>query len=478
MFIDKGIAPVLVVDLDGSLLRSDVRDESFWSAVGRDWRSPFHLMIALFSGRNRLTRYLAGATRLDVTTLPYDETVISYVRDWRARGGKTALVTASDQATADRIANHLGLFDEAHGSDGPLNLSGPAKASFLTDRFGEDGYAYLSNADADLSIWKTARKAITINASRRLKAQVERLGTEVEHLETSKRSFSAHMMALRPHQWLKNVLVFLPMLTAQQLDATTLLQSCVAFVAFSLVASSVYILNDLLDLAADRAHPRKRLRPFASGRVPIGDGKWMALGSLVLGMTISLLLGWQFALVMLGYFALTTAYSIYLKRVVVIDICVLAGLYTARIIAGGLATEIQLSMWLLGFSTFFFFSLAAVKRQAELVDSIERGKLNPAGRGYQVADVPIVSMIALGSGYVSVLVLALYVNSPSVRELYLQPRALAGICGVLLYWVTYMVMVTHRGAMHDDPLVFAAKDRNSQICFLFVLAFGAAGALL
>jgi 4-hydroxybenzoate polyprenyltransferase/phosphoserine phosphatase len=478
MFIDKGIAPVLVVDLDGTLLRSDVLAESFLSAVGRDWRNLFRSLTMLFSGRAQLKRYLTKIAPLDVPMLPYDPVVMAYVRDWRSKGGRTALVTASDQTAADQIADHLGLFDEVHGSDGNLNLKGAAKANFLTDRFGTEGFAYIGDANADLPVWRAARKAITINASQALKTQVEQLGTDVEHLRTTERPFSPYFMALRPHQWLKNILVFLPMLTAHQLDATTLLQSTTAFIAFSLVASSVYVLNDLLDLAADRAHPRKRLRPFASGSVPISDGAWMASGLLTLGITISLLLGWQFALVMLAYFALTTAYSTYLKRLVVIDICVLAGLYTMRIVAGGFATGIQLSMWLLGFSIFFFFSLAAVKRQAELVDSIERGKLNTAGRGYQVADVPIVSMIALGAGYVSVLVLALYVNSPSVRELYVQPRAFAGICGVLLYWVTYVVMMTHRGAMHDDPLVFAAKDRNSQICFLFVLAFAAAGVLL
>ena len=167
-----------------------------------------------------------------------------------------------------------------------------------------------------------------------------------------------------------------------------------------------------------------------------------------------------------------------MKQLIVIDICVLAGLYTIRILAGSAATNIQLSMWLFGFSTFFFFSLAALKRQAELVDAVERGVANANGRGYQVADLPIVSMIALGSGYVSVLVMALYANSPTVRELYAHPHALAGICAILLYWVTYMVMITHRGLMHDDPIVFAAKDRKSQICFFLTAAYALVGALM
>ena len=474
----SGVDPMLAVDLDGTLLRSDILFENFWSAFGRDWRSPFLSISALLSGRAALKRHLAQAGQLDATTLPYDQTVIAYVEAWRARGGRTALVTASDQTIAVQIADHLGLFDEVHGSDGRRNLKGAAKADFLSDRFGAEGYAYMGDATADLPVWRLARKAVTVNAPQALKSRVEQLGTDVEHLTTVERSFGPYLTALRPHQWLKNILVFLPMMAAHQLDGATLLQSFLAFIAFSLVASSVYVLNDLFDLAADRAHPRKRLRPFASGSIPIAHGNWMALGLLAPGVIIAALMGGPFLLVMLAYYVLTTAYSLHLKRQIVIDISALAGLYTMRIVAGGVATGIPLSVWLLAFSIFFFFSLAAIKRQAELVDSAERGKLTIIGRGYHVADLPILSMIALGSGYVSVLVMAFYVSSPAVLALYTQPAALWGIGWVLLYWVTRMVMVTHRGAMHDDPVLYAAKDRISQISFLLILAFAAGGAVL
>jgi 4-hydroxybenzoate polyprenyltransferase/phosphoserine phosphatase len=473
-----GLDPVLVVDLDGTLLQSDILYESFWSAMGRDWRSPFTSLVALASGRAALKKHLAQAARLDVTTLPYDPAVVAYVQAWRLGGGRTALVTASDQTIADQVADHLGLFDEVHGSDGDLNLKGAAKAAFLADHFSTEGYAYMGDATADLPVWQRARKAITINASPSLKFRADQQATDVEHLKTRAHTLAPYLKALRPHQWLKNILIFLPMLVAHQLEWSVMLLSFLAFVSFSLIASSVYVLNDLLDLAADRAHPRKRLRPFASGSVPIAHGSWMAAGSLAIGASIAALLGWRFALIMLAYYALTTAYSLSLKRLVVIDICVLACLYTLRIIAGGAATGMLISMWLLAFSIFFFLSLAAVKRQAELVDSAERGKLDATGRGYQVADLPIISIIALCSGYVSVLVMALYVNSPTVRELYAQPRALGGICGILLYWITYIVMITHRGAMHDDPVVYAAKDRTSQVCGVLIMIFAVAGAVL
>lgn len=474
----KNEPQVLVVDLDGALLRSDILFETFWSAFGRDWRSPAGSLSALLAGRASLKRHLAQACHIDETTLPYDPSVIAYVSAWRERGGRTALVTASDHGIAVRVAAHLDLFDEVHGSDGRMNLKGKAKAAFLVERFGSGGFAYMGDAEADVPVWEQSAKAITVNASPALRNRAERLGKPFEHLSTAAQSLGPYVKALRPHQWLKNILVFLPMLAAHQLDGKTFLYSLTAFVAFSLVASSVYVLNDLLDLGADRAHPRKRLRPFASGSIPIAHGSWMALGLVLVGAPISALLGWQFLLVMLGYYVLTTVYSLHLKRRILIDICVLAGLYTVRIVAGGVATGIPLSVWLLAFSIFFFFSLAAVKRQAELVDMAERGQLGACGRGYHVNDLPIMSMIALASGYVSVLVMALYVNSPAVLDLYPQPAALWGICCVLLYWVTRMVMVTHRGAMHDDPVIYAAKDRISQLCFLLILGFALAGAVL
>lgn len=459
-------------------MRSDMLYESFWSAFGRDWRSPLLSAAALSRGRASLKRHLATAAMVEASTLPYDGKVIAYIEEWRKAGGRTTLVTASDQAFAQEIADHLGIFDEVHGSDGSQNLKGEKKGAFLEQRFGKKGFAYMGDASADLPVWQRAAKAITVNAPAALRREAERVCEIVDHLETEARSFKPYVKALRPHQWLKNVLVFLPMLAAHQLDGPTFLSSLMALVCFSLVASSVYVLNDLLDLSADRAHPRKRNRPFASGSIPIAHGIPMATGLVLLGVILAALIDWSFLLVMVGYYLLTTAYSLHLKRRIVIDICVLAGLYTARIVAGGVATQLFPSFWLLAFSIFFFLSLAAVKRQAELVDNAAYGKRTATGRGYHVEDLPIISMIAIGAGYASVLVMALYVNSPTVIDLYNQPQALWGVCIALLYWITRTVMIAHRGNMHDDPVIYAAKDRISQICFLIVLSFMVAGAVL
>lgn len=288
----------------------------------------------------------------------------------------------------------------------------------------------------------------------------------------------ALLKALRPHQWLKNTLVFVPMLTAHQFTAANARQSLLAFAALCFLASSAYVLNDLLDLNSDRAHPRKRHRPFASGALSVTQGVLIAALLLIPGFLIALSLGKSCAFILFGYFLATAVYSLYLKKKLIIDICTLAGLYTLRLIAGGVATGIPLSMWLLAFSIFFFFALAAVKRQAELVDGAASGLSKANGRGYRMEDLPIVAGMAIAAGYVSVVIMALYLNSPAVLGLYSKPYFLWGVCFVLLYWISRMVLVTHRGDMHDDPLVYAVKDRASQICLLLVLALTIAGAIL
>lgn len=469
--------PVLVVDLDGTLLRSDMLFECFWSACGRDWRAPFAALAALGQGRAALKQHLAAAARVDVATLPYEPLVLTEVQRWRDGGGRTALVTASDHRLAMAIAAHLGLFDDVQGSDDGRNLKGEHKGRYLEERFGAGGFAYMGDAAADVAVWRRAGQAITVNAAARVRRAAEAACADTRHLGGRAAGLEPWARVLRPHQWLKNLLVLLPMLAAHQLDLPTLLHALLAFFSFSFIASSVYVLNDLLDLAADRTHPRKSARPFAAGSVPIAHGGPLAAALLLAGLGGAAILGTAFLAVMLGYFLLTSAYSLVLKRRIVIDICVLAGLYTLRIIAGGVATGIPLSVWLLAFSLFFFLALAAVKRQAELIDSAARGKLTASGRGYHVEDLPIISMIGLGAGYVSVLVAALYVNSPAVVERYRTPEALWGVCVVLLFWVTRTVLVTHRGQMHDDPVVFAARDGTSRLCLLIILALLLVGAL-
>lgn len=468
----------LVVDLDDTLIQTDSLFETFWSACTAKWYTPFVAASVFHRGPLALKQRLGAIASLDAARLPYNVEVLDLICDWRARGGRVALVTASLQATADAVAAHLDLFDEAHGSGDGVNLKGANKARFLQERFGVGGYGYIGDAPADLPVWEHSAGAVTVNPSAVFRKRVDALGKDTMHLDVVPSRVRDYLRVLRPHQWLKNALVFVPMLAAHQLTPAMVWQSLLALVAFSLVASSTYVLNDLLDLAADRAHPRKCQRPFASGAVKVSHGTWMAPMLGLAGGAVALMSGLGLFAMLAGYFALTTAYSFWLKRMVVIDICMLAVLYTMRILAGSVATGLPASVWLLAFSTFFFFSLASVKRQAELVDGIASGTVRAHGRGYHVDDLAIVSNMAVSSGLVSVLVLALYANSDPVRLLYSTPEVLWGICLVLLFWNSRIAILTHRGQMHDDPLVFAARDRVSYGCVAAVGLLALAGTLL
>jgi 4-hydroxybenzoate polyprenyltransferase len=473
---------VLVVDLDGTLIRTDMLHESFWAGLSSNLRVAGSTLKYLRRGRAALKAHLASCTELDCALLPYNEAVLEIIGKWRDNGGRVALVTAADQNIAISIAGFLGVFDEVHGSDGARNLKGPTKAAFLVDQYGAGGFDYMGNAYADLPIWERSRRGLTVDASVSLRAAVENVSTDVQHVDSmpgnGTRTRAAYAKALRPHQWLKNILVFLPAVAAKESASEVWTQSILAFVAFCLVASSVYSLNDLLDLAADRSHPRKRERPFASGAIPLAHGAAMSLGLAVAGFLVSLTVGRpEFVFLLLSYYGLTLAYSLYLKRRLVVDICTLACLFSLRVLGGGLATGISLSEWLLAFSIFIFWSLAALKRQAELADGAANGRLQSVGRAYHNDDLPMVAAMAIGSGYVSVLVMALYINSPTVQSLYAHPQFLWGICLALLFWISHMAMAAHRGTMDDDPIVFAMRDRVSRVCGLLVALLVVAGNL-
>jgi 4-hydroxybenzoate polyprenyltransferase len=281
-----------------------------------------------------------------------------------------------------------------------------------------------------------------------------------------------YVKALRAHQWIKNLLVFLPVLAAHEIgNPAATLASLLAFVAFNACASSVYLLNDLLDLPADRRHRSKRNRPFAAGTLPLEQGVVLIPLLLVIALLVSLALPPTFVLVLLLYYLITTAYSFKLKRVMMLDVVILAGLYTIRVVAGSAATEIPLTYWLFAFSMFIFLSLALVKRYTELIALRDSGAGETAeGRGYEIGDLEILSSLGTASGYLAVLVLALYISSAEVQLLYHDPVWLWGACPILLYWISRMWIITHRGGMTDDPIVFAVKDRNSLLCGLLVLS--------
>ncbi len=460
---DGKIIP-LVVDLDGTLCRTDTLHEGLLAlAATRPWML-LQVPKWVSEGRAGLKARLADQGVVAPDELPFNEAVIEMLKAARAEGRRTALVSAADHRQVTTIAAATELFDEAYGTAEGQNLKGESKAAFLSQHYGAGKFDYIGDSRADVPVWKAAHRAITVQAGPALRQAAETANADVSHIDPPAGRGRAMLKALRPHQWSKNVLLFLPMLAAH--DPSKLLPVLLGFAAFCLTASAVYVINDLLDLPADRAHPRKSKRPFAAGTLSAVTGAAMATGLLLAALALGLLTGNSGFLGVLGlYLAATFAYSLWLKRKLIVDVLMLAGLYTVRIIAGGAAASVILSPWMLGFSMFLFLALAAVKRQAELTDQMLSGR-DSSGRAYQVDDLPVLRGVALSASQAAVLVMALYISSDEVRTLYSEPAILWMICPILLYWSMRMVMKAHRGAMTDDPIVFATTDRVSLILII------------
>ena len=465
----------LCVDLDGTLIHSDLLLESALALLGRNPLYLFAMAFWLLRGKAHLKREIARRCKIEVATLPYNAALVEWLRAERGQR-RLVLCTASDAGYAHAVAAHLDLFSEVLASDGRSNLSGRHKAARLVERYGDRKFDYAGNTKVDLAVWRHARQGVVVGPSASLGKAAARVTTVERVFERERRPVRIWTRALRLHQWLKNLLVFLPLLAAHRLfslDAAA--HAAAAFVAFGLCASGVYLLNDLLDLASDRRHPRKRERPFAAGTLPLTAGLVAAPALTLAAFALALAIAPLFALTLLGYYVLTLAYSFRLKRIVMLDVVVLAALYTIRIVAGAAAIAQPLSFWLLAFSMFIFLSLAMLKRYTELRMLQANGWNNAEGRGYRVDDLGLIQSLGAASGYLSVLVLALYINSTASEVLYHRPEVLWLLCPLLLYWISRMWVVAHRGQMHDDPVIYAMVDRVSRVVLVLcaVVVIGA-----
>lgn len=454
----------LGVDLDGTLVRSDLLIESGLMLLKRSFWYIFLLPFWLARGKAYLKHCIAERVELEVALLPYQREFLAYLKEQRSQGRRLILATAAHTKFARQIADHLGLFDTVLATNERENLCGQRKLEKLLELCGVDGFDYAANAKVDLPIWQHARRALVVNPRPGVTAAAAKVAQVERVFQAPRAGLRIYGRALRLHQWLKNILVFVPLIAAHQVTETALLwQSAVAFLAFGLCASSVYLLNDLLDLEADRRHPRKRQRAFATGALDLSQGllliPLLLAGAFALGLTLPP----TFPVALAGYYLLTLAYSLYLKQKVMVDVVVLALLYTSRIVAGVAAISGIMSFWLLGFSIFFFLSLAIVKRHAELQTMLRLGRNKAHGRGYQTDDLAILQSLGTASGYISVLVLALYINNPDINRLYTYPEGLWLLCLLVLYWISRVWLITHRGAMHDDPVIFAIKDPVSRM---------------
>ena len=452
----------LAVDLDGTLILTDTLHESAVRALRSHPLQTLQIPLWLAQGKAYLKQRLANLTEFDASALPYNHDLIAWLKDQRALGRRLILCTASDRLMANAVASHLGIFDEVMASDGVNNLIARHKSAALKERFGHQGFDYAGHSADDLPVWSEARHAIVVNAPASVQRQARQRCEVEQEFPSLSSNAGALPSVLRMHQWLKNLLLFIAPLAAHQTPSADLSSMLLlAFFSFSLCASAVYIANDLFDLDSDRHHPRKRLRPFASGRVSVAKGVVLFPLLLLNAFLFAIPVGSAFVGWLLFYFLLTCAYSWGLKRVVLIDCLVLAMLYTVRIIAGAAAAGIALSFWLLAFSVFLFLSLAFVKRYAELKTHADDGRDHAHGRGYWISDAPLVQSLGITSGYAAVVVLALYLNSDAVVKLYQQPVVMWSAVPVMLFWISWMWMKAHRGEMHDDPLLFAVRDKAS-----------------
>ena len=462
---DHRVAPAatadipLCVDLDGTLIRSDLLVEGLL-AMGTDWRH-WPLLARLLSGsRAALKQRVSHAVPIDPALLPYNEALLAYLREQKRRGRTLVLATAADEVSARAVAEHLGLFDAVLASDGVRNLKGAHKAEAISAHFGGQPFAYAGDARIDLTVWAVAQKAVVVNASPAVLAAARRATTIEAEIDDRPPLPRAALRAMRPHQWVKNLLVFVPIFTAHALgDLSAWLGALAMFGAFCAMASSIYLVNDLSDLPSDRRHPRKRNRPFASGALPIPHGLALAAVLFVAGVVLAALAGAPG--VVLVYAAMSVGYSLQLKEKPLVDVFMLAALYTIRLYGGGEATGYNLSLWLLGYSGFMFLSLALVKRVEE-VNAVARQPDRVMGRrGYGPTDAPILQAFGCGAAFASSLVLALFVQAEAVAGRYASPILLWGTVPLLLFWQCRLWLATARGQMHDDPIVFAARDRVS-----------------
>ena len=451
----------LCVDLDGTLIKTDSLHESFLLLIKQN---PLYCIIAVFwllKSKAHFKAEVAKRTHLSVETLPYNDDVIEYIQSQRSIR-KVLLVTGSNTSIAASVGYHIKLFDEVIASDSNLNLTGDNKRQYLVNRFGEGGFEYIGNDHADMPVWSSAGQVSVVSRDNSFLKKVRQTFSLEKEFQLPTPSIRDYFKAIRVHQWIKNSLIFIPFFLNQRFnDFDAVIQLLLGFLCLSLLASFTYIINDLLDLESDRSNQYKRSRAFASCLIPVKHAVIMMVALFFLVIALVSQLPGLFVIVLLAYLVTTLSYSFFFKSIAVLDVVILAGLFTLRVISGAVVIESEWSFWLLAFSMFFFLSLAYVKRFSELDNLRREGRTKTLGRGYRIEDIPMLKSSGIASGYISILIVALYINSDKVGQMYAHPEILWLLCPLLLYWIGRIWLITGRGEMHEDPIVFALRDRSS-----------------
>ena len=457
----EALAAPLVVDVDGTLVATDLLHEAALQFVAQFPGRAYRIPLWLAKGKAHLKTNLADHVEPGIDTVPLRPEVLRLIREAQAAGRPVYLASASDQRYVAALAERIGGIAGVFGTGAGRNMAGSTKAEQLVAAFGEGGYDYIGDMAVDFPVWQSARGPLVVARSQGFADRVRRAFPTAEIVARPRPALRSYIRALRPHQWAKNILLFLPMVAGHMLGLQTFLHTVLGFICFSLAASSAYIINDLLDLPGDRDHPSKMHRPFAAAKVPILHGVVMAAVGMVATFALSLALPFRFTEVLATYVATTLAYSLLLKRRALIDVVTLGGLYTIRVYGGLAAIGTPQTQWLLMFCLFLFLSLALVKRISELVQRRAAGKMDIKGRGYRVEDLAVLLPLAAASGYGAIFVFALYLTSPEVRALYALPGHLWLVCPALTYWISRVLTKANRGELHDDPVIFAMTDRVS-----------------
>jgi len=475
---DSVLMRPLCVDLDGTLVKSDTLVDSLLVLLRTHPQSALKTLRWVLAGKAAFKAQVSNLVSLDVAHLPYNRPLLTYLEQERGQGRRIYLATGADSRLAESIAAFLGIFDGVLASDGSTNLTSSNKLASLRAEFPGEDFDYIGNARPDLPLLEHAGAAMLANPHASLEALIKSRNVNIHrHFEDRLPRRKAFLKAIRVHQWAKNVLVFVPLLLAHELKLPLILHAVLAFFCFSLCASSTYIVNDLLDLEADRKHPKKRYRPFAAGDLQVATGVAIILAFLTLGILGALFLPSAFLGWLVLYLIVTLSYSLALKRVVLVDVIVLSGLYTVRMLAGGAATGTTISTWLAGFSVFLFFSLAMVKRFSEMQNLRERGNVPSNGRGYLISDIEQLRSFGTASAYAAVVVFSLYISGSNVTTLYHHPVRMWLIVPLMLLWISRVWLLASRGEMNEDPVIFAMTDRMSLLIGLAVIAIAVFAAL-
>jgi 4-hydroxybenzoate polyprenyltransferase len=453
----KALPPVLCVDLDGTLIRGNVLWECVLVLLKTRPIALFLFPFWLLSGRASFKRNVAARVHLNPASLTYRQPVLDLLQREKTNGRRIALTTAADRELAEAISDHLGLFNEVHATDGQVNLKGANKAAFLGERYAETGFEYVGDSAADVEVWRRARAAYVVGSEGRARQAAAVTALKITIVEP-RASLRTWVNALRGHHWAKNLLLFLPLALSHKPALEPVLRTALGFVLYGLCASGLYILNDLLDLHSDREHPWKKERPFAAGAISIPEGLLASFILLSASLGAGFFLDPQFGFALLGYATLTMLYSLYLKKVALLDVFVLSSFYSFRILAGALLSDTPLSQWFLAFSLFFFLSLAMAKRYSELFHASDLVKAGNSGRGYHTGDREVLLSLGVGSSFSAVVIFSLYVHSQDVRVLYSSPEFLFLLCPIILYWLSRTWLLAHRGELNEDPVTLAIRD--------------------